>query len=93
MAHSAVMAGADGVILETHPKPEEALSDGKQSLHFKEASKLYQRLQQVLALREEKEEVPGVEGTVNREQEGVRIKEGLCPSRVLKITADSRYKR
>ncbi len=29
---SAVAAGADGLIIEVHPKPEEALSDGAQSL-------------------------------------------------------------
>ena len=31
-ARAAVAAGADGVIVETHPKPSEALSDGKQAL-------------------------------------------------------------
>jgi 3-deoxy-7-phosphoheptulonate synthase len=32
MARAAVAAGADGVMLETHPKPAEALSDGHQAL-------------------------------------------------------------
>ena len=32
MAKAAVAAGADGLIIEVHPKPEEALSDGPQSL-------------------------------------------------------------
>jgi 3-deoxy-7-phosphoheptulonate synthase len=32
MAKAAVAAGADGLIIEVHPKPEEALSDGAQSL-------------------------------------------------------------
>lgn len=32
MARAAVAAGADGVAVEVHPKPEEALSDGQQSL-------------------------------------------------------------
>jgi 3-deoxy-7-phosphoheptulonate synthase len=32
MAKAAVAAGADGIILEVHPRPEEALSDGPQSL-------------------------------------------------------------
>ncbi|MFH1367536.1 MAG: 3-deoxy-7-phosphoheptulonate synthase [Elusimicrobiota bacterium] len=32
MAKAAVAAGADGLILEVHPRPEEALSDGPQSL-------------------------------------------------------------
>ncbi|MHB9154746.1 MAG: 3-deoxy-7-phosphoheptulonate synthase [Endomicrobiales bacterium] len=32
MAKAAVAAGADGLIIEVHPRPEEALSDGPQSL-------------------------------------------------------------
>ena len=32
MARAAVAAGADGLMIEVHPKPEEALSDGMQSL-------------------------------------------------------------
>jgi 3-deoxy-7-phosphoheptulonate synthase len=32
MARAAVAAGADGLIVEVHPRPEEALSDGPQSL-------------------------------------------------------------
>ena len=38
-AYASVAAGSDGVIIETHPRPEEALSDGPQSLNpeqFKE---------------------------------------------------------
>ncbi len=32
MARAGIAAGADGLILEVHPKPEEAMSDGVQSL-------------------------------------------------------------
>ena len=32
MAKAAVAAGADGLIIEVHPNPEEAVSDGAQSL-------------------------------------------------------------
>ena len=32
MARAAIAAGADGLIIEVHPRPEEALSDGVQSL-------------------------------------------------------------
>ncbi|ACL21412.1 3-deoxy-D-arabinoheptulosonate-7-phosphate synthase [Desulfitobacterium sp. LBE] len=32
MAKAAVAAGADGIIVEVHPQPEKAVSDGKQSL-------------------------------------------------------------
>jgi 3-deoxy-7-phosphoheptulonate synthase len=34
MAAASVAAGADGLILEVHPDPERALSDGYQSLNF-----------------------------------------------------------
>src|SRR5215207_3373723 len=34
MAAASVAAGADGLILEVHPDPENALSDGYQSLSF-----------------------------------------------------------
>src|SRR5437660_3071483 len=33
MARAAVAAGADGIIVEVHPNPEDALSDGAQSLY------------------------------------------------------------
>jgi 3-deoxy-7-phosphoheptulonate synthase len=32
MARAGIAAGADGIIVEVHPKPEKALSDGQQSL-------------------------------------------------------------
>jgi 3-deoxy-7-phosphoheptulonate synthase len=32
MSRAAVAAGADALIIEVHPNPEEALSDGEQSL-------------------------------------------------------------
>jgi 3-deoxy-7-phosphoheptulonate synthase len=32
VARAAVAAGADGLLIEVHPRPEEALSDGAQSL-------------------------------------------------------------
>ena len=36
LARSAVAAGADGLIVEVHPRPDEAWSDGEQSLTFEE---------------------------------------------------------
>jgi 3-deoxy-7-phosphoheptulonate synthase len=32
MARAAVAAGADGLLIEVHPQPDRALSDGEQSL-------------------------------------------------------------
>jgi 3-deoxy-7-phosphoheptulonate synthase len=34
MAAASVAAGADGLIVEMHPNPEKAMSDGYQSLDF-----------------------------------------------------------
>ena len=44
IALSAMMAGADGVIYEIHEKPEEAASDGQQTLNFDESKQLINRL-------------------------------------------------
>ena len=34
MARAAVAAGADGLLIEVHPDPDNALSDGPQSLNL-----------------------------------------------------------
>jgi 3-deoxy-7-phosphoheptulonate synthase len=44
VALAAMMAGADGIIYETHQKPEEAASDGQQTLDFEESARLISRL-------------------------------------------------
>ncbi len=44
MALASVVVGAHGVMVEVHPDPEHALSDGPQSLHFKEFEKLRIRI-------------------------------------------------
>lgn len=44
MSRAAVAAGADGLIVEVHPKPEEALSDGFQSLTFDLFEKLIKEI-------------------------------------------------
>ena len=52
IALASVMAGADGVIYEAHEKPEEAASDGQQTLDFAESSRLIMKLRKVFELRE-----------------------------------------
>ena len=52
IALAAVMAGADGIIYETHQNPEEAFSDGQQTLDFFESTKLINRLKKTFELRE-----------------------------------------
>lgn len=51
MALAAVMAGADGVIYETHPTPEKAFSDKEQTLSFDESAQLLGRMREVFKLR------------------------------------------
>jgi 3-deoxy-7-phosphoheptulonate synthase len=50
VALAAVMAGADGIIYETHQEPEKAASDGQQTLDFEESSNLINRLKKTSAL-------------------------------------------
>ena len=44
MSIAAVAAGADGIMVEVHNQPEEALSDGAQSLYFDQFSGLINKL-------------------------------------------------
>lgn len=44
MALAAVAAGADGLMVEVHPHPEKALSDGKQSLRPEKFAELVEKL-------------------------------------------------
>jgi len=47
MSKASVAAGADGLIIEVHPKPENALSDGAQSLTFTLFNELMKELKPV----------------------------------------------
>ena len=49
MARAAVAAGADGVIIEVHPEPDRALSDGAQSLYPDQFRQLVGELRAVAA--------------------------------------------
>lgn len=51
IALAAAMAGADGLLVEVHPMPERALSDGQQTLNFGEARRVYEHVREVLHLR------------------------------------------
>jgi 3-deoxy-7-phosphoheptulonate synthase len=53
MALAAVMAGADGIIYETHQTPEKATSDGAQTLNFAESAAMIAKLRKAYALRKE----------------------------------------
>jgi 3-deoxy-7-phosphoheptulonate synthase len=49
MTVAAVAAGADGLILEVHPNPEQAMSDGYQSLTFEQFADTMERCRRVAA--------------------------------------------
>jgi len=51
MSLASVMAGADGIMVEIHPIPEEAKSDGQQTLNLQEAEDLYNKLNETVKLR------------------------------------------
>lgn len=42
---AALAIGADGAIIEIHPEPSKALSDGRQSLNFNEFKKMYKDIE------------------------------------------------
>jgi 3-deoxy-7-phosphoheptulonate synthase len=52
LARVAVAAGADGLLIEVHPNPAKAWSDGEQSLDFNEFDEMMAALDPYLALRE-----------------------------------------
>lgn len=52
IALSCIMAGADGIIYETHQQPEKAFSDAQQTLDFSESQRLVERARKVFELRE-----------------------------------------
>lgn len=49
LAYAAVAAGADGLMIEVHPHPDEALSDGEQSLTFEQFADLMKGLHPFVA--------------------------------------------
>ncbi len=50
MSMAAVAAGADGLMIEVHPRPETALSDGEQSLTPRGFSQLMRQLEALVAV-------------------------------------------
>jgi 3-deoxy-7-phosphoheptulonate synthase len=52
LARAAAVVGADGLLVEVHPHPEQALSDGEQSLSFREFRDMMDDLEPYLALRQ-----------------------------------------
>ncbi|MGC8704452.1 MAG: bifunctional 3-deoxy-7-phosphoheptulonate synthase/chorismate mutase [Athalassotoga sp.] len=53
LSKAVVAAGADGVMIEVHENPENALSDGQQSLNFDEFYKTYDSSMELIRVMEE----------------------------------------
>ncbi len=52
IALASLLAGADGILVEIHEKPEEAISDGQQTLNFNESEALFKNLKSTFELRQ-----------------------------------------
>lgn len=50
MASAALAAGLDGLLVEIHPTPEKALSDGYQSLNFIQFKQLMKQIRKILSV-------------------------------------------
>ena len=69
LARVAVAAGADGLLVEVHPNPEKAWSDGDQSLDFAEFDGMMAALDPYLSLREME---------LERRRRGLLLREAAC---------------
>ncbi|HHU49473.1 MAG: 3-deoxy-7-phosphoheptulonate synthase [Caldicoprobacterales bacterium] len=50
MSRAAIAAGADGILVEVHPNPKEALSDGPQSLNFDSFTALMKDIRRIAGI-------------------------------------------
>jgi 3-deoxy-7-phosphoheptulonate synthase len=57
LARAGVVVGADGLIVEVHPAPEKAMSDGEQSLTFTEFRRMMEDLEPYLELQQAEREL------------------------------------
>ncbi len=57
LSRAAAVVGADGLIVEVHPQPEKALSDGNQSLNFEEFRSMMDDLGPYIDLQRESREL------------------------------------
>jgi 3-deoxy-7-phosphoheptulonate synthase len=52
LAYAALVVGADGIMVEVHPNPDESVSDAKQTLHAQHFYQMNQKLRDIAALFE-----------------------------------------
>ena len=57
LSRAAAVVGADGLLVEVHPCPDQALSDGNQSLNFAEFHQMMADLQPYLELQQQSREL------------------------------------
>ncbi len=50
LTYASAVAGADGVMVEVHPNPDQALSDGRQSMDYASFNQMMQQLEKILNL-------------------------------------------
>jgi 3-deoxy-7-phosphoheptulonate synthase len=48
MAKAGLVAGADGIMVEVHSNPSQALSDGKQSLNIPQFKEIFTRINNLI---------------------------------------------
>lgn len=67
MCHAAIAAGADGLIIEVHNQPEEALSDGDQSLYLDQFAAMLEPLKKLATIRNKRFDfdIPAVKHELN----------------------------
>jgi 3-deoxy-7-phosphoheptulonate synthase len=58
MANAALIAGADGIMVEVHPNPKKALSDGLQTLDFPHFRELMQDFRSITRFIQEQDDRP-----------------------------------
>ncbi len=64
MARAGIAAGADGLMIEIHPDPPAALSDGPQSLYFEQFTELMEQVTLIAnAVKKRIKVAPGLEST------------------------------
>ncbi|NLD25803.1 MAG: 3-deoxy-7-phosphoheptulonate synthase, partial [Acholeplasmataceae bacterium] len=50
LAWAGIAAGADGLLVEVHPRPDQALSDGYQTIDFREFDEMLEKLKEMAPL-------------------------------------------
>jgi 3-deoxy-7-phosphoheptulonate synthase len=74
LARIGIAAGADGLLVEVHPDPEHAWSDGEQSLGFAEFDAMMSSLEPWIALRSSSLDEKKLE---EREDSGLNLAEAM----------------